>query len=94
MLCLLILVPLTQPADRTLHCGHVQETESEEEPSWELSEDLREFTGDPGDRKAQLLFKQLQQARSRRITAQAVWDNYALLGGSSAAGLSMHAHEI
>jgi hypothetical protein len=41
--------------------GVVQETESEEEPSWELSEDLREFTGDPSDRKAQLLFKQLQQ---------------------------------
>jgi len=45
-------------------CGCVQETESEEEPSWELSEDLREFTGDPGDRKAQLLFKQLQQVRT------------------------------
>ena len=46
--------------------GRAQETESEEEPSWELSEDLREFTGDPGDRKAQLLFKQLQQVITRR----------------------------
>ena len=48
---------------RLRHSERRQETESEEEPSWELSEDLREFTGDPGDRKAQLLFKQLQQAR-------------------------------
>lgn len=43
-----------------------EETESEEEPSWELSDDLREFQGDPGDRKAQLLFKQLQTVRRQR----------------------------
>lgn len=40
-----------------------EETESEEEPSWELTEDLSEYRGDPGDRKAQLLFKQLQTVR-------------------------------
>lgn len=32
----------------------------EEEPDWDLPPDLQEFTGNPGDRKAQLAFKQAQ----------------------------------
>ena len=32
----------------------------EEEPDWDLPPDLQEYTGNPGDRKAQLAFKQAQ----------------------------------
>ena len=32
----------------------------EEEPDWELPPDLLEYTGNPGDRKAQLAFRQAQ----------------------------------
>ena len=34
----------------------------EEEPDWELPEHLREYDGDPADRKAMLSFRQAQQA--------------------------------
>ena len=54
-----------------------EETESEEEPSWELTEDLTDFRGDPGDRKAQLLFKQLQTVCSCQLRAS-VADNWSL----------------
>ncbi len=32
------------------------------EPQWELPEDLQEYRGDPGDRKALLAFRQEQHA--------------------------------
>ena len=32
----------------------------EDEPDWDLPPDLQEYTGNPGDRKAQLAFKQAQ----------------------------------
>ena len=32
----------------------------EEEPDWDLPPDLQEYSGNPGDRKAQLAFKQAQ----------------------------------
>lgn len=37
------------------------------EPTWELPEDLREYKGDLGDRKAQSDFRQRQQAEKRRL---------------------------
>ena len=59
-----------------------EETESEEEPSWELTEDLTDFRGDPGDRKAQLLFKQLQTVRIYRV-AGIIWGSQFALSPSS-----------
>ena len=38
-----------------------EEDEEEVEPSWELPEDMREWTGDATDRKGMLLFRQAQQ---------------------------------
>ncbi len=34
----------------------------EEEPSWELPPELREFSGDPGDRRAAMAFTRAQNA--------------------------------
>lgn len=42
----------------------------EEEPEWELPEHLREYDGDPTDRKAMLSFRQAQQA-ARQVCALA-----------------------
>lgn len=38
-----------------------REDELETEPSWELPTDLQKYQGDPGDRKAMLVFRQEQQ---------------------------------
>lgn len=44
------------------------------EPSWELPEELREYVGDPDDRKAMVVFKQQQSAARQRIErARAKW---------------------
>lgn len=40
----------------------------EEEPDWDLPPDLQEYTGNPGNRKAQLAFRQAQTVR-RTVTA-------------------------
>lgn len=42
--------------------GAAEEEADEEEPEWELPEHLREYEGDPTDRKAMLSFRQAQQA--------------------------------
>ena len=44
----------------------MQEPE-EEEPDWELPPELQEYSGNPGDRKAQLLFRQAQTAERQRL---------------------------
>lgn len=41
--------------------GTAEDDESEEEPEWELPEDMREWQGDHSDRKGKLLFRQAQQ---------------------------------
>ena len=50
-----------------------EEEAEEEEPEWELPEELREYLGDPADRKAMLSFRQAQaaarQARPRSAVA-------------------------
>ncbi|KAK9806531.1 hypothetical protein WJX73_007900 [Symbiochloris irregularis] len=48
--------------------------ESEEEPEWELPEGMREWQGDPSDRKGKLLFRQAQQtARQKLEKEKAKW---------------------
>jgi hypothetical protein len=42
--------------------GAAGEGEDEEEPSWDLPEDLLEFRGDEEDKKALVTFRQAQQA--------------------------------
>jgi hypothetical protein len=61
--------------DRARECGErrarradaatpapAEEEAEEEEPEWELPEELREYAGDPADRKAMLSFRQAQAA--------------------------------
>ena len=43
----------------------------EEEPDWDLPPDLQEFTGNTGDRKAQLAFKQAQAVSISRCSRSA-----------------------
>lgn len=45
-----------------------------EAPSFELPAELQEYSGPPGDRKAQLLFRQAQQAARRKLDKErAAW---------------------
>lgn len=39
-----------------------EDSDEEEEPAFELPEELKEWSGDPSDRKGMLLFRQEQQA--------------------------------
>ena len=48
-----------------------EEEPEEEEPEWQLPEHLREYDGDPTDRKAMLSFRQAQQA-ARQVCAHPV----------------------
>lgn len=56
---------------RNEEAGHVspeqlsvveEEAAEEVEPSWELAEELREYRGEPDDRKSMLAFRQKQQS--------------------------------
>ena len=50
----------------------------EEEPSWELPPELREFTGDPGDRRAAMAFTRAQNAARKACfhEVSAAWQCY------------------
>ncbi|DBB13479.1 TPA: hypothetical protein ACH3X3_000533 [Trebouxia sp. C0006] len=41
--------------------------QEEEEPEWDLPPDLQEYSGNPSDRRAQLLFRQAQTAERQRL---------------------------
>ena len=50
-------------------CRALAEVDSdaeEEEPSWELPPEMREYLGDPSDRKGQLLWRQ-RQTKARQV---------------------------
>ncbi|KAK9817866.1 hypothetical protein WJX72_003391 [[Myrmecia] bisecta] len=60
---------LKQPADRSRAGSEAGDDMEEDEPSWELPEELREFSGSPSDRKGMLAFRQAQQSERQRLEA-------------------------